>query len=275
MFSIAKKTLFVHILFIIVKFAVADAHLTSPFPSKVKNLCIPNAGYVDRVDYSEYSKHKDKGTTPDYYIYRSMAPHNEEMVKKVIDFGIKKVIIFKTQKKTEVSDEIVLLQNKGLKKSDITHIEFPYRDIHDFKKACNQTIDALKILQDSKNKKIKTLFHCTVGEDRTGYLSGLFRLLNEKYKYPQEIFRTEMCYNGFGAGNPDKPFDKVVLPIRETLTPLFIKMAYLIRTKKLTVDNINNSVCNKDPKYVLTKVPGYNRKLYECKNRPIKNWQCL
>lgn len=84
-------------------------------------------------------------------------------------------------------------------------------------------------------------YHCTVGEDRTGLLSGLWLLLNTK-KSIQYVFKNQMCENGYEAGNPQKPA-YVVNEIREDLTPLFMMMATKIKRGELSLSNLTTKIC--------------------------------
>ena len=87
----------------------------------------------------------------------------------------------------------------------------------------------------------KIFFHCTVGEDRTGYLAGLWKMLSDNVSR-NEAFHNEMCINGYGAGNPIKP-DYVVNEIRQDLTPMFTYMAYLIDKNLVSLANLTKRYC--------------------------------
>jgi hypothetical protein len=89
--------------------------------------------------------------------------------------------------------------------------------------------------------------HCTVGEDRTGYLSGLYRLLGDGASGVDTIFHDEMCQRGYSSGNPQKPFAGVATEIDNDLTPLFLKMAFKISRGELTPTSLDESVCDVDP----------------------------
>ncbi|MBI4403684.1 MAG: tyrosine-protein phosphatase [Deltaproteobacteria bacterium] len=217
---------------ILVLFATAVfGDFGSPFPSEVPNLDTPNSHLL-------FSKAG--------YVYRGSAPRNEKEIRQLIKLGINHVLIFKNQTKDEVAVELKRLREAGLKKKgQVEWIKFVWKDI-EFKEGCTQTIQALKLLVTvSHNKKQRVFFHCTVGEDRTGYLAGLFRVLIQKWDI-EKAFDKELCERGYEAGNPDKP-DHVVQKIRDGLTPLFLKMVYLIDTGAITADKLDESVCKKDP----------------------------
>jgi multiple sugar transport system permease protein len=67
------------------------------------------------------------------------------------------------------------------------------------------TVRSLKLLRDWTAAGKTTFFHCTVGEDRTGYLAGLYRLLTETTT-AKAMFEQEMCERGYSSGNPQKPY---------------------------------------------------------------------
>ena len=101
--------------------------------------------------------------------------------------------------------------------------------------------------------KRKLFFHCTIGEDRTGYLSALWSLINNQDNNEsnvhklENVFEEDMCGNGYGSGNPNKP-DFVVDHIRDELTVLFHKMSYLILVKNMiTLDNLDLKACKREP----------------------------
>lgn len=200
------------------------ANFKSPFPSTVKGVTIPNTHYV--------------GSSR---VLRGMAPAGK--IHELLDIGVTDVLIFKNETRTEVTDELVALEDEKSNWFNVHHIPFLWKDITDYKKACVQTVKALKILKevkDSNDRKI--FFHCTVGEDRTGMLSGLWRMLNNKWK-ARNAFKYEMCENGYASGNPDKP-SFVAGAINRDLTPLFKTMASLIKKQRLTVDNLDITACD-------------------------------
>src|SRR5690606_20131805 len=86
-----------------------------------------------------------------------------------------------------------------------------------------------------------SLFHCTAGEDRTGALAGLFRMLDEGLS-TDEVFYGEMCPRGYSNGNPNKPW-KVTGAIEAGLTPLFEAIAEKIEKEALNFDSLEKSLC--------------------------------
>lgn len=212
----------------------ALAGFKSPFPSSIEGLDLPNAHFVNASKT----------------IIRSMAPHGYiKMLKKI---GVNEVIIFKNQTRNEVDKEIVELNKNGITK--IHHIPFRWNKIASFSKACKQTVRALKIMKRVDNTKNgKLLFHCTVGEDRTGFLAGIWDMLNNGLSH-LEAFKSQMCQRGFAHGNPKKPY-YVIKQIRQGLTPLYIQMARLIDKGDLALNNLDESVCEKHQIQLVEEIP--------------------
>lgn len=222
-------------LFICLIFSFTTYALKSPIPSSLIGIELPNAHQVD-----------DEGL-----ILRSMAPkgHYEE----VLSLGIDKVLIFKKQTKKEVDQEIEDLQSYGYALEDIKHIPFPWHDFESEESACEMTIQGLNYLFDQKSLSQRTLVHCTVGEDRTGHLMGLFRILDSSWTV-EKALKEEMCERGYGRGNKNKP-QYVVGEVRSDLSPIFFKMATLLQKKYKANKPLKVSWCKglKDIKVTIKK----------------------
>lgn len=203
------------------------AGLESKIQSTVDGVTIPNTHSLDGYGA----------------IYRGMAPGKR--IQQLIDLGITDILIFKNQTRNEVDKEIEALQEHGYTKSQIHHIPFKWKHLN-ITEACEQTISALKLLRevyDSGNRSL--FFHCTVGEDRTGLLAGVWELLRTNHSQ-EEVFKDQMCLRGYSAGNHHKPW-KVVSEIRKGLSPLFVKLAAKIKSGELTLQNLDQNVCKKLP----------------------------
>lgn len=209
--------------------------LVSPFPSTVDGIDIPGAHAL--------WQDKDRKVV----LLRAMAPRNAEDFQQLKNYPFTDVLIFKNEIRDEVQKEIKHLTTfLEYPKSQVYNIEMLYKDFPDFKTPCLKTIAALKIIKKTVFDSKRSLFlHCTVGEDRTGYLSGLFRLMSG-WKTIRYTIQNEMCYNGYGAGNGNKPVF-VIDAIRSHLTPMFLKMAFLIKERGLSWSNLDESLCNEDP----------------------------
>lgn len=187
---------------------------------------------------------------------------NQNDILKMKDMGIDTVLIFKNETKNEVQGERKLLEKNNFADQNIIEIPFLWKDIRDFKLSCQQTLQALSTLKAvNESADSKVLFHCTVGEDRTGLLAGLFRqlLTGESSKI---VFRDEMCARGYADGNPKKP-KNVSQEVHAGLTPLFAQLSSKISSGELTFDNIDDlSICDQfDRTWVVTaEIGGYRCK---------------
>lgn len=174
--------------------------LTSPFASSVPGISIGNTHEV----------------TPG--VLRGSQPGNK--IEELKIYGIQEVIIFKSQTKDEVDSELALLKEFKIKAH---HIPFRWKDLASVQIACEQTIEALNILRKAQKAGRQVFFHCTVGEDRTGLLAGLWKMEQENLTL-EEAYQTEMCERGYADGNSKKPW-AVARSIHQELTPLFVALA--------------------------------------------------
>ncbi|MBT5094679.1 MAG: hypothetical protein HOM21_10570 [Halobacteriovoraceae bacterium] len=219
-----KKFLMTILILVMPLISASGGGLKSPFAPTVDYLSIPNSHTVGSADA----------------IVRGMAPGSK--VAELVEEGFTDVLIFKSQTRSEVDDEVAELLALGIKSQQIHKISFPWRRFESYQSACQKTVQALKLFREIQADSDRSLFfHCTVGEDRTGHLTGLWRMLNQNWSAAR-AFRAEMCARGFGRGNPHKP-SKVVKAIRAELTPLFFAMAKLVTDGQMTLDNLDLSVC--------------------------------
>ena len=201
--------------------------LSSPFQSSVEDITIKNTHAV--------------GT--EGKIYRGQAPLGK--IQELDQFGITHILIFKNQTRKEIDQEYAELLEKGAGHIQTKQIDFLWHAYPSYKLACEQMIEGLKYIKFVKESGSgKMYFHCTVGEDRTGALAGLWRMLDSGYSL-RKAFYLEMCENGYGHGNKNKPW-YVYNEIRKDLTPLFVYMAKKIQTGELSYDNINSDICQED-----------------------------
>lgn len=176
-------------------------------------------------------------------IFRGRAPKTTEY-RQMTKAGITSVLIFKNQTKTEVDDEINHLISAGFNEGKIYHIPFLWKDITSEQTACEQIITSLHILKNVENSEDdKILFHCTVGEDRTGLLAGLMTQLLEQEDM-QVSFQNQMCAKGYAGGNTSKP-PRVSQAVDKYLTPLYYKISHLIGNGALTFANLNGRSATK------------------------------
>ncbi len=209
---------------VIILQSCASRELVSPFNSSVEGLNIPNSHII-----SESPK-----------VIRGMRPRSKQDIVELKSQGISEIINFR---KSADKDESLEAEKSLLNKSDwnsknFHHFDFPWKDISDFQEACRTTVAALVKIRQAKGG---VFIHCTVGEDRTGLLSGLYRILAQGWTQ-QKAFDEEMCGHGFAESNPTKP-PFVSEKVRESLTPLFESMAFEIEKQKLKLSNISEKLC--------------------------------
>lgn len=227
--------------------------LASPFPSTVAGLDIPNAHLVGR----------NQGE-----VLRGMMPRNNrtDKINELFSRGVTDVVIFKDELNGDVTRETQeLIDQYGYPAENIHAIPFRWRDVTSYREACEQMIDALKVLENAYNTAGRVAyFHCTVGEDRTGMLAGMFRMV-EMHKQgwtTRKAFDQEMCMHGYEAGNPRKP-DGVVQTIRQELTPIFLKLATLVDIGAISAGHLDRSVCARDIQ------ARYRTSDFSCKASPL------
>ncbi len=174
--------------------------LESPFESTVAGITIGNAHEV----------------VPG--ILRGSEPAKK--VGELKEFGVDEVIIFKSQTKTEVDEELAALKTLAIKSH---HIPFKWKGLESPQIACEQLVKALQIIRRAQKANRTVFFHCTVGEDRTGMLAGLLRMEADGLS-TEAAWKDEMCANGYADGNKQKPWH-VASAIHKELTPLFFALA--------------------------------------------------
>lgn len=234
-------------------------------------------------------------------LYRGAEPNG--FVSRLKEHKINQVLIFKNENKMgSVEAEKAELKANGYKeiasldqpagsgRYEFFHISFPWKDLGGFKPTCKYAVDGLRFIQRAlKEAGNKAYFHCTVGEDRTGMLAGLYRVIfqnenprdvyfgrgkdvqafvaDEEYAMPPQ---GEMCGRGYSSGNPAEGKTKDVAPIlQKELTPVFTKLLYLIERGRLTPE-----ILAKDPASICAKDPGKEPAYRKDARFRVKNWSC-
>lgn len=169
-------------------------------------------------------------------IFRGREP--KKLVSELPSIGVTDVIIFKNDTRGEVIKEIAALDALEITSH---HIPFRWKEYPSVQVACEQLIDAMTIMRDRRESGGKVFIHCTAGEDRTGTLAGLFRMMDEGLDR-DTVFKEEMCERGFSDGNEHKPY-YVTNAIQKELTPIFIAMARQIDKGYLSLQNLDKNVC--------------------------------
>lgn len=207
--------------------AAAQAALTSPFSSTVSGLTIPNSHIV--------SLH------PGGAVIRGQAPEVFG-IDELKAIGVQRVLIFKMETQGEVTKEMTDLKKKGFNPKNILQVDMPWKDITNFQDVCEMTLKSMQFLEESARSRRSVYFHCTVGEDRTGYLAGLWGLWSGQYKNVNKAFNEEMCARGYEAGDHKKPY-VVVKAVRDYLTPTFVKMVQLLSDARNQGQNLYQIKC--------------------------------
>lgn len=176
-------------------------------------------------------------------IIRSQEPSELIDYQQLKALGLTDVLIFKKQNRDEVETEIENWKSYGISGKHTKNIPMMYAKFPDFKTPCLQTLEALRFIHTARSTG-RVLFHCSAGEDRTGYLAGLVQVLEGGEI--SGVFKNEMCRNGYSHGDPRKG-STVCAEIDRDLTPLFLKMAYYVKSGKISWEKLDNSICNLDP----------------------------
>lgn len=187
--------------------------IISPMPSTFHEVTTPNTHLVDKTDSS--------------VILRGGSPRDKKDLESLLRYGVKKIIIFKNQSKQEVTHEINVLMELQFNRDNLIHIPIPWRSFTSFRSQCEMTLKAMQEIEKAQRNKESLFFHCTVGEDRTGYLSALWKAWKNPKRSKEELFMKEMCAHGYEGSNPQKPLFNVQ-NISAYLTPLYLEMFELI-----------------------------------------------
>jgi hypothetical protein len=254
-----------------------DAH---NFPSTYKG--VTQLTNVHQISEGEFPGIVVRGTSPMVYVPKTptkpatYAPKNlAHLMEKVRPTH---VLIFKNENPgaDDVRNEIRALTDPSgpyqLPKSNVINIPFPWKKMEGWQKTCSQMVWGLHFITQAAKQGGRVFFHCTVGEDRTGMLAGLYRLLMQKGKYsPRDVMNGkvdgllnpddpgEMCSRGFAEGNqhaqkqlPPEPgaTDSVAQRVRTNFMPYFTKFVFMIDKKILTEEKlaaVDQTICAKDP----------------------------
>ena len=224
--TIFMKTLIVSFLLI------STSTQASSLLGTVEGLSIPNSHVVTQSATQQ--------------VFRGRAP-SEKQMQELLDLGVSQFVIFKNDVKGEVAKEIADLKRLGVPAENIKSIPFPWKDIRNFKEVCEMTIAALQTIETAQTNGESIFFHCTAGEDRTGYLASLWSLWSGAKTSARESFKEDMCARGYEAGNPNKPYREVVAKIRETLTPTYQKMLLVLKEARAQNLELDLSMCGNEP----------------------------
>lgn len=174
-------------------------------------------------------------------ILRGAAP--ETRLAKLKNHGITDIIIFRDGVADAAEREKNNLRQLGYADQNIHHIPMKWRRFPSFKSGCENAIAALQVMQAVENNPDKKLYlHCTMGEDRTGMVAGLYRMVFQKWSV-EKAFKEEMCARGFSEANPRKPRDVTEI-INNDLKPIFARMAAMTETGVLNTKSLSAQICS-------------------------------
>lgn len=221
--------------------AAASLNLKSPFYSSVPNLSIYNSHVIAR-DKRGGAK-IIRGMRP---IINKEGATSADQFEELAKIGVTDVLVLKDNiVRTAGEKGDVELEKEQLDKFGIRMIHLPiaWKNYTEFKSLCQKSakiFDIFAEIMQDPNRKL--FFHCTVGEDRTGFLTGLYKSLYGTVD-SKEAFDQYMCRQGYADGNPAKPKKAVVSKIHLGLTPIYIELSKALKNKK----SFDPKVCEKLP----------------------------
>lgn len=187
------------------------------------------------------------GNTHEVYRGEGRLIRGHEPGKKVDELqkiGVTDVLIYKVERRNEVSREIEALKKIGIKEERIHHVDMDWQKIKNPEDACRETVGAINTLSKVATTRGRTgYFHCTAGQDRTGLLAGLLRMRLEGWT-AQDAFFKEMCAHGYGFGDTKRPAN-VSGVVEKNLTPIFLQIAGQLMAGAGSRSELNPSLCAK------------------------------
>lgn len=167
----------------------------------------------------------------------------EGKVNLLKDNGVTDVLIFRHVKDNGAKEKKEL-REYGYTDKQVHHVPMRWRNIKSYEQACRDVVNGLKVIkQVEEDPRRKLYLHCTMGEDRTGMISGIYRMVFQNWS-ADRAYQTEMCGRGFGDANPRKP-PEVAIAVNESLKVLYARMALLIENGNLNKLTLDPKACGK------------------------------
>lgn len=122
-------------------------------------------------------------------LYRSAQPSMSQLERLVRDYGIKTLVIARSEDRPEVAEEIEFGRRNGL-----NVVQLPIRSALPIPD--EQVAEFWRVVDDPRNQPV--LVHCAAGRHRTGLLCARYRI--ERQSWSPERARDEMISFWDGGG---------------------------------------------------------------------------
>lgn len=176
---------------------------------------------------------------PQAQLFRGALPKSSGEYAELTKYKIQDTLIFRDDAEDEIRREQQTLQTLGIRS---TWLPMTWNKPKDPRTNCYQAVKAVKLLLELKRQGRHVFFHCTAGQDRTGLVAGLYRMLVEQWS-AQKAFRDEMCARGYADGGPSSKPAWISRAVAESLTPVFLALGREIET----TGQLTGAACSKLP----------------------------
>lgn len=200
--------------------------------------------------------------TPDDRIIRGAVPNSS--VDLLLKERVTDVLSLQPSDHPQWQKELTILEESGFLKKQIHNVSMYWDRPTPFKEQCIQYLKVLRILKEVKqDRSRKIYFHCTMGEDRTGLVAGLYRIIFDKWSF-EKVVAGELCAHGYAFSNLSKP-KAVAKKIQDNLGVSFIEMVDLVEQDRLSFANLDDKICDAEPN-IKPAVVAKRLKLMRCPN---------
>lgn len=162
--------------------------------------------------------------------------------KVLLENGVTDVLMVRNAVGREGETERDELRRLGYRDDQIHEVPMVWRDLESFEAGCRNAVAALRIMAEvDRDPRRKLYMHCTMGEDRTGLIAGLYRIVFQGWR-AEAAYRDEMCARGFAEASQRKPA-WVSDAVNGALKPVFARMAAMAEAKVLAANRLDDSRC--------------------------------